>query len=187
MRFSCRARSTLACAAGDMSPISSMKSVPPSACSNLPLRCLTAEVKAPRSWPADVFDLGRVADDVFRFGGMGAAAAAHRGICRGCGRLRVGSRERLPDGFQQVVHVDGFGEVIPGAVPYGPHRRVDRRFGRKGDERDSGVGDRAGRVGEDHVEGDLRAEFRRRAGILGGLGREPLVFETFAQDVSHAF
>ena len=28
-----------------------MKSVPPSACSNLPLRCLTAEVKAPRSWP----------------------------------------------------------------------------------------------------------------------------------------
>ena len=48
---SCRARSTFACAASDMSPISSMKSVPPLACSNLPLRCLMAEVKAPRSWP----------------------------------------------------------------------------------------------------------------------------------------
>ena len=49
--FSCSARSTLACAASDMSPISSMKSVPPSACSNLPLRCLIAEVKAPFSCP----------------------------------------------------------------------------------------------------------------------------------------
>ena len=44
-------RSTLACASSDMSPISSRKSVPPSACSNLPLRCSVAPVNEPFSWP----------------------------------------------------------------------------------------------------------------------------------------
>ena len=49
--FSCNARSTLAWADIDMSPISSRNSVPPLACSNFPIRCLIAEVKAPFSWP----------------------------------------------------------------------------------------------------------------------------------------
>ena len=47
--FSCNTRSTLACAASDISPISSRNRVPPSACSNLPLCCLMAEVKEPFS------------------------------------------------------------------------------------------------------------------------------------------
>ncbi len=34
-----------------MSPISSRNSEPPSACSNRPMRCLSAPVKAPFSWP----------------------------------------------------------------------------------------------------------------------------------------
>ncbi len=34
-----------------MSPISSRKSVPPSAISNFPSRAVTAPVKAPFSWP----------------------------------------------------------------------------------------------------------------------------------------
>lgn len=42
-------RSTFACAGRDISPISSRNNVPLWACSNLPLRCLTAEVKAPFS------------------------------------------------------------------------------------------------------------------------------------------
>ena len=37
--------------AGGSSPISSRKSVPPSACSKRPLRCAIAPVNAPRSWP----------------------------------------------------------------------------------------------------------------------------------------
>src|SRR2546425_3667076 len=37
--------------AGEISPISSRKSVPPLACSNLPFFCATAPVKAPRSCP----------------------------------------------------------------------------------------------------------------------------------------
>ena len=34
-----------------MSPISSRKRVPPLACSNLPIRCFTADVKEPFSCP----------------------------------------------------------------------------------------------------------------------------------------
>src|SRR6266545_4226964 len=48
---SSRTRRTLACVLRLMSPISSRKSVPPSASSNLPRRRATAPVKAPRSWP----------------------------------------------------------------------------------------------------------------------------------------
>ena len=48
---SCRTCSSLACSAGFISPISSSISVPPSACSNLPMRVVAAPVKAPRSWP----------------------------------------------------------------------------------------------------------------------------------------
>ena len=44
-------RSTLACVAGGMSPISSRKIVPPWAASNLPTRRASAPVKAPFSWP----------------------------------------------------------------------------------------------------------------------------------------
>ena len=49
--FSSRKRSSLACSAGTISPISSRKTVPPSACSNSPRFCWRASVKAPRSWP----------------------------------------------------------------------------------------------------------------------------------------
>ena len=45
------ARNSLVCSAGDMSPISSRKMVPPSACSSRPIFILCAPVKAPRSWP----------------------------------------------------------------------------------------------------------------------------------------
>ena len=45
------ARKSLVCSAGDMSPISSRKMVPPSACSSRPILVLCAPVKAPRSWP----------------------------------------------------------------------------------------------------------------------------------------
>ena len=50
-RFSWSTRSSLACIAGEMSPISSRKIVPLSASSNRPLRRASAEVNAPRSWP----------------------------------------------------------------------------------------------------------------------------------------
>ena len=48
---SCSTRSSLACVASAMSPISSRKSVPPWADSNSPLRSPTAPVKAPRTCP----------------------------------------------------------------------------------------------------------------------------------------
>ncbi len=48
---SCSARSTLAWVFRLMSPISSRKSVPVSATSNLPRRSDTAPVNAPRAWP----------------------------------------------------------------------------------------------------------------------------------------
>ena len=48
---SCSSRRTLACTASGMSPISSRNSVPPSHCSNLPMRRRSAPVKAPFSWP----------------------------------------------------------------------------------------------------------------------------------------
>src|ERR1700741_2406214 len=48
---SSRTRRSLACMATGMSPISSRKSVPPSACSNLPTWRPAAPVKAPFSWP----------------------------------------------------------------------------------------------------------------------------------------
>ena len=51
MRCSCSARSTFAWVFRLMSAISSRKSVPESASSNLPLRAVSAPVKAPRVWP----------------------------------------------------------------------------------------------------------------------------------------
>ena len=48
---SCTTRSSRTCAASASSPTSSRNSVPPSACSNQPLRRLTAPVNAPCSWP----------------------------------------------------------------------------------------------------------------------------------------
>src|SRR5207247_1247560 len=48
---SSRARSTFACAARLMSPISSRNSVPPSASSNFPSRSANAPVKLPFMWP----------------------------------------------------------------------------------------------------------------------------------------
>ena len=48
---SCSTRRILACVLGLMSPTSSRNSVPPSACSNRPMRCLSALVNEPFSWP----------------------------------------------------------------------------------------------------------------------------------------
>ena len=49
--LSCKALNTFACAERLISPISSIKSVPPSACSKHPLRCFIADVNAPFSCP----------------------------------------------------------------------------------------------------------------------------------------
>ena len=46
-----RTRSSFGCSSSGMSPISSRKSVPPSASSKRPMRCAMAPVNAPRSWP----------------------------------------------------------------------------------------------------------------------------------------
>ena len=46
-----RTRSTFACVRALMSPISSRKMVPPSACTNLPICLTVAPVNAPFSWP----------------------------------------------------------------------------------------------------------------------------------------
>ena len=48
---SCSARSNLTWKAGEVSPISSRNSVPPSACWNRPMRVSVAPVNAPRLWP----------------------------------------------------------------------------------------------------------------------------------------
>ena len=48
---SCSTRSSLACAASDMSPTSSRNSVPPSACSNFPARSAKAPVNDPFMCP----------------------------------------------------------------------------------------------------------------------------------------
>ena len=51
MTWSSSTRSSLACSSGESSPISSRKSVPPSAASNRPFFICLASVKAPFSWP----------------------------------------------------------------------------------------------------------------------------------------
>ena len=48
---SCRTRSSFTCTVGEMSPISSRKSVPPSAVSKRPARVSSAPVNEPFSWP----------------------------------------------------------------------------------------------------------------------------------------
>ena len=48
---SCSTRSSFACSAGLIVPISSRKIVPPSASANLPFLLVVAPVKAPRTWP----------------------------------------------------------------------------------------------------------------------------------------
>ena len=73
--WSCSTRSTFACVAGVMSPISSRKSVPPSACSNLPMRLRSAPVNAPFSWPNSSLsrsDSGIAAQLIARNGFVGA-------------------------------------------------------------------------------------------------------------------
>ncbi len=49
--FSSRKRSSLACMARPISPISSRNTVPPSATSSSPFFWVLASVNAPRSWP----------------------------------------------------------------------------------------------------------------------------------------
>ena len=96
MRFSCRARSTLACAGSDMSPISSMKSVPPSASSNFPLRCLMAEVKAPRSCPKSSLSISSE--------GMAAQFTSTKGAAaRGLFACSQRATSSLPVPFSPVI------------------------------------------------------------------------------------
>ena len=137
---------------------------------------------------ADVLDLGRDADDPFGLGGMRPAAAAHG--CGGRGRLRgrgVGIVDGAVQRLQQPVHVDGFGEEILRSVAHGLDRRVDRRIGRESYERDTGVRNLALRVGQNHVERDLLAQYRGRGLVLDGFRREPFILQPLAQNVSHAF
>ena len=134
---------------------------------------------------ADVFDLGRDADDPLGLGGVRPAAAHGRG---GRGRLRGrgivdGAVQRL----QQPVHVDGFCEEILRSVAHGLDRRVDRRVGREGYERDACIRNLALRVGQNHVERNPLAQCRGRSLVLDGFGREPFILQPLAQNVSHAF
>jgi len=136
---------------------------------------------------ADVFHLRRGADDLFRMHIARTARAAcgsGRGCAGGCGRRVV---DGAVYGLQQAVHVDGLGEVILRTVAYGFDRRVDRRFRRKNDERDSGVGNLAAPVRKDDVERYFLAHRRCSLLIFGGFGREAFEFETLAERVSHTF
>jgi len=56
---SSKTRRSFACMATGMSPISSRKSVPPSACSNLPVWREAAPVNAPFSWPKSSDSIAR--------------------------------------------------------------------------------------------------------------------------------
>ena len=69
---SCSTRRIFVCVVSGMSPISSRKSVPPSHCSNLPMRCDIAPVKAPFSWPKSSLSS--------RFSGMAAQLMARNGL-----------------------------------------------------------------------------------------------------------
>ena len=75
--FSCNNRSSLAWVPGAMSPTSSMNTVPPWACSNLPMRRRSAPVNAPRSWPNSSLSSsgsGMAAQLIARKGASAAAA-----------------------------------------------------------------------------------------------------------------
>ena len=136
--------------------------------------------------PADVFDFGRDADDLFRLRGVCAAAAPCGSLLRG--RLRGrgivdGTVQRL----QQPVHVDGLGEEILRAVAYGLERGIDRGVGREGYERYACIRDFTFRIGQDHVERNLFTQHRGRSLVLDGFRRKTFVLQPFAQNVSHTF
>ena len=135
---------------------------------------------------ADVLDLGRDADDVFRLRGMRAAAAAHDGS-RGGRRCGRGICDGAVDGLQQPVHVDRLGQEVLRSAAHGLHRRVDRGVGRKGYERNAGIGDLASGVRNDQVERNLPAYIRGCRLVLNGFRRKSFIFQPLAQNVSHAF
>ena len=118
---------------------------------------------------------------------MRAAAAAHdgsRGGGRGCGR---GICDGAVDGLQQPVHVDRLGQEVLRSAAHGLHRRVDRGVGRKGYERNAGIGDLASGVRNDQVERNLPAYIRGCRLVLNGFRRKSFIFQPLAQNVSHAF
>ena len=88
------ARSSLGCSARGISPISSRKSVPPSASSKTPVRSETAPLKAPRTCPKSSLSM--------RFSGMAPQSIGNEGprrpARRGVERARddVLARPRLP-------------------------------------------------------------------------------------------
>ena len=69
---SCSTRSSFACSAVAIVPISSRKIVPPSASANLPFLLVSAPVKAPRTWPNS--------SDSSRFSGIAAQFTLTSGI-----------------------------------------------------------------------------------------------------------
>ena len=92
---SSRARSTLAWVLRLMSPISSRKSVPPSASSNLPRRRATAPVKAPRSWPNS--------SDSISSSGIAAQLTSTKGPSRARGQRVDGAGHQLLAGAVLAV------------------------------------------------------------------------------------
>ena len=173
-----------------------MKSVPPLACSNLPLRCLMAEVKAPRSWPNSSLSISSE--------GMAAQFTSTKGKAE---RALLAWSQRatssLPVPFSPVMSTrasDGatlsiscltcsiWGEVpMICSVAQGFDRRVDGGLRREDDEGHIDLGHAAALVGEDHVEGDAAAHLRGGGFGLCPLRGEALELEPLAQGVSHTF
>ena len=106
----------MAWVAGAMSPTSSRKRVPPSACSNLPIRRRSAPVKAPRSWPNS--------SPSRRASGIAAQLIARKGPRRG-GRADRWPGRRAPcrSRSRPVIRT---GHVLAGGAPDG---LVDRLHG----------------------------------------------------------
>ena len=75
---SCSTRSSLACSAGLIVPISSRKIVPPSASANLPFLVSVAPVNAPRTWPksSDSSSVSGIAAQFTLMSGMSRCGAA---------------------------------------------------------------------------------------------------------------
>jgi len=122
----------------------------------------------------------------------GTAATPDDGRLRGGRGYRsgiglVGRIDHLMNRGKQPIHVDGLGQVIACTVAHGSHRRIDGTLARQDDERNPRIGNPAGRIGQNEVERYLFAQPRGYARILRRFGREALVLQSLAQDVSHTF
>ena len=118
MTRSWMARRSLACSRTSISEISSRRSVPPCASSNLPMRRATAPVKAPFSWPNS--SLSR------RFSGMAAQLTDTNGLSR---RLDFAWTKRastsLPVPLSPVIRIEASdGRDLAGELHHRPHGLV---------------------------------------------------------------